>query len=214
MEHGHKVKYVNVMVPLIARMLRFFFSEARIPACWRVEKLSPLHKDGAVSNPGKCRMIAVSKVMYRICANAIKDPVADCCVHKKKQFLTPIKILLGKEHSTPFSLLHAAFIDFSRAYDTVPRLQLWDYLQCIAMPASLFWAIKGMYSDDKYVLIDGEREISEGVRGAMTGDGVNGVLYMLYADGLKLTTDDPGEMQVMLNMLQVCAKRKGLTVNT
>ena len=40
------------------------------------------------------------------------------------------------------------------------------------------------------------REISEGIRSALTGDGVNDVAYMLYADDLSLTANDPGEMQV------------------
>eukprot|EP00983_Pelagomonas_calceolata_P024556 773758-Pelagomonas_calceolata.AAC.1 len=95
------------------------------------------------------------------------------------------------------------------------------------MPALLFRAIKEMYQDDEYVLMDGDkrasvhptngvkqgcplspllfslyindmgRDISEGIsligdlRGAVTGDGVNGISYMLYADGLSLTTNDP-----------------------
>eukprot|EP00983_Pelagomonas_calceolata_P040174 1137490-Pelagomonas_calceolata.AAC.3 len=44
-ERGRRVDHVN-MVPLIARMSRFFFSKARIPACWKVAKLSPLHIKG------------------------------------------------------------------------------------------------------------------------------------------------------------------------
>ena len=56
------------------------------------------------------------------------------------------------------------------------------------------------------------KEISEGIRGALTGDGVNGVAYMLYADDLSLTANDPGEMQIMLNRLRAYAMKKGLTV--
>eukprot|EP00960_Hanusia_phi_P021059 621643-Hanusia_phi.AAC.1 len=37
---------------------------------------------------------------------------------------------------------------------------------------------------------------------------------MMYADDLGLTTNDPGEMQKMLDRLRVYAQRKGLTVNT
>eukprot|EP00983_Pelagomonas_calceolata_P079959 1154929-Pelagomonas_calceolata.AAC.3 len=58
------------------------------------------------------------------------------------------------------------------------------------------------------------RDTSEGIRCAVTGDGVSGVLYMLYADGLSFNANDPGEMQAMLNRLQAYAMRKGLTVNT
>eukprot|EP00983_Pelagomonas_calceolata_P076344 1153384-Pelagomonas_calceolata.AAC.4 len=43
------------------------------------------------------------------------------------------------------------------------------------------------------------RDISEGLRGAVTGDGVIGVSYKLYADDLSLTTNDPVEIQVLLN---------------
>eukprot|EP00983_Pelagomonas_calceolata_P046831 1140353-Pelagomonas_calceolata.AAC.3 len=46
------------------------------------------------------------------------------------------------------------------------------------------------------------RDISEGFKGALAGDGVNGVSYMLYAGDLSLTTNDPGQMQVMLDRLR------------
>eukprot|EP00983_Pelagomonas_calceolata_P007912 258244-Pelagomonas_calceolata.AAC.1 len=42
------------------------------------------------------------------------------------------------------------------------------------------------------------RDISEGIRGAVIVDGVNGVSYMLYADDLSLTTDDPGRVLLCL----------------
>eukprot|EP00983_Pelagomonas_calceolata_P056648 1144698-Pelagomonas_calceolata.AAC.4 len=83
-ERGWKVDYVNVLVPLIARMFRVFLSKARIPACWKVAELSPLHKKGVLLNPGNNRMIAVSGVMYRIYANVLKDSVTDWCVQKKR----------------------------------------------------------------------------------------------------------------------------------
>ena len=36
----------------------------------------------------------------------------------------------------------------------------------------------------------------------------------MYVDDLGLTTNDPGEMQTMLNKLRTYAEKKGLTVNT
>eukprot|EP00983_Pelagomonas_calceolata_P036123 1129730-Pelagomonas_calceolata.AAC.1 len=89
------------------------------------------------------------------------------------------------------------------------------------MPALLLQAIKEMYQDKEYIQMDGNKrarvrptngvkqgcplspllfslyindmgtDISEGIRGAVTGDEVNGVPYMLYADDLNLTTNDP-----------------------
>ena len=79
-----KFKRVNVLVPLMPRLFRVLLSESKVPACWKVAKLSPIHKKGEVLNPGNYRMIAVSGVMYRIFANVLKDLVADRCVKKGK----------------------------------------------------------------------------------------------------------------------------------
>eukprot|EP00983_Pelagomonas_calceolata_P021113 662429-Pelagomonas_calceolata.AAC.1 len=90
------------------------------------------------------------------------------------------------------------------------------------MPALLLRAIMEMYQDDKYIMMDGDKRASvhptNGVKQGrpcpLSWDGVNGVSYVLYADDLSLTTNDPGGMQVMLNRLRAYAMRKGLTVNT
>ena len=83
-DDGRKVVSVNVLVPLLTRLYRVCLSKARIPAMWKVAKLSPLHKKGALANPGNYRMIAVSGVMYRVYANVLKDLVTDWCVQKKR----------------------------------------------------------------------------------------------------------------------------------
>jgi len=41
-----KFKQVNVLVPLMARLFRVLLSESKVPACWKVAKLSPIHKKG------------------------------------------------------------------------------------------------------------------------------------------------------------------------
>eukprot|EP00983_Pelagomonas_calceolata_P071387 1151199-Pelagomonas_calceolata.AAC.4 len=92
-------------------------------------------------------MIAVSGVMYRIHANVLKDLVMDWCVQKIKVADTQFGFYPGRSTLHPLFILrhlknaakklkpqqsprlHAAFIGFSQAYDTVPRLQLWDHLQ-------------------------------------------------------------------------------------
>ena len=130
--------------------------------------------------------------------------------------------------------LHVAFIDFSQAYDTVPRQQLWSHLRRSAMPSTLlsvssicmrmmstflYMVRRGLGCIPQMVSNRGAlcppsfslctsmtcmgREISEGIEGVVTGDRVNCVSHMLYADDLiRLTTNDPGEMQTMLNRLR------------
>ena len=40
-----KFKRVNVLVPLMPRLFRVLLSESKVPACWKVAKLSPIHKN-------------------------------------------------------------------------------------------------------------------------------------------------------------------------
>eukprot|EP00967_Tisochrysis_lutea_P067521 scaffold88185_cov29-Tisochrysis_lutea.AAC.1 len=55
------------------------------------------------------------------------------------------------------SRLHAAFIDFKQAYNTIPREALWQHLRCISIPTSLLPVIQDMYADDECVLKDGSK---------------------------------------------------------
>jgi len=52
------------------------------------------------------------------------------------------------------------------------------------------------------------------LRGAVTGRADVCVTHMLYADDLRLTANEPGQLQVMLDRLSAYALRKGLIVNT
>jgi len=112
-----------------------------------------------------------------------------------------------------FGRMHTALIDFKQVNDTIPRQELWQYLQRTSMPASFLPIIQDMHDADEYILKDGERtaqvypntgvkqgcplslllfslyindvdEIAEGVQGAVTGTPGSSVTHMLYADDL------------------------------
>ena len=48
-------------------------------------------------------------------------------------------------------------MDFTQAYDKVNRVELWDHLNSIGMPAYMLSAVKGMYAGDSYLLVDGAK---------------------------------------------------------
>ena len=228
---------------------------------WKAAKVKPLHKKGPLLDPNNYRMLAVSGTMYRLYVNVLRVYVTEWCQKKNKipdtQFgfypgrntLQPMFILrhlqhaaqTRKPHGSP--RLHAAFIDFKQAYDSIPRNALWEHLQRICMPACLLKIIQNLYDADEYVLVDGTKQarvrpsrgvkqgcplspllfslyindvdcIARGVSGAVTGVDDVHVTHMLYADDLSLTANQPDHLQMMLDRLSTYAQRKGLIVNT
>lgn len=113
-------------------------------------------------------MIAVSGMMCRVYTEVLENMITDWRIQKKKDFkftfcpyrctLHPLFILRNFKHAAKklkpkkgSPSLHVAFIDFHKAYDTVPRTQIWKYLQQRgAMLAPLLHAIKVAYGDKCY----------------------------------------------------------------
>ena len=83
------------------------------------------------------------------------------------------------------SRLHVAFNDFSQAYDTVPRQQLWSHLQRNAMPAPLLSVIRDMYDNDEYILMDGEKRARvQPTNGVKQGCPLSPLLFSLYINDM------------------------------
>jgi len=77
--------------------------------------------------------------------------------------LQPIFILRHFQHAartielSGSPRLHATFIDFKQAYDTIPRNASWKHLRRTCMPAPLLSIILDMVDHDDYVLKDGDK---------------------------------------------------------
>ena len=104
------------------------------------------------------------------------------------------------EQSNPMGRLgrlHAAFIDFKQAYDTIPRDALWKHLRRTRMPAPLLSVIQDMYNRDEYVLKDGDKTI----RGVKQGCPLSPLLFSLY---IKILTTLLREYQGLSLEPRVC----------
>eukprot|EP00983_Pelagomonas_calceolata_P078044 1154115-Pelagomonas_calceolata.AAC.2 len=235
--------------------------KAHIPACWKHAKLILLYQREPLLNPNSYCMLAVSGTRYRMYANVARALLTDWCQEANKTSDSlfgfnpsrntpePMFILHHLQHAARTmrpnnsSRLHAAFIHFKQAYDTIPREALWQHLRCISMPTSLLSIIQDLYADDEYVLKDGAKTarvhpmrgvkqgcplspllyslymndvdlIAEDVKGAVTGTEDVCVTYMLYAGDLTLLSKKDGAFHTMLCRLIVYARKKHLIINT
>jgi len=172
---GRGSECVNVLAPYIAQLFNLLYDKACIPACWKQAKLSPLYRKGSLLDPNNYRMLAVSGTMYRIYANVVRSLLTEWCVatgqipdtqygfYPGHNTLQPMFIHWHLQHAARTikpngsPRLHAAFIDFKQAYDTIPRDALWKHLRRTRIPAPFLSVIQDMYNRDEYVLKDGDK---------------------------------------------------------
>eukprot|EP00983_Pelagomonas_calceolata_P061438 1146839-Pelagomonas_calceolata.AAC.1 len=128
---------VSVLEPFVAKILTLLHGKARIPACWKHAKLSPLYKKGPLLDPNSNCMLAISCLACRMYINVVRALLTDWCQEANKyqtlnfylgrNTLQPMFTLCHLQHAAytvqanNSSRLHAAFIDFKQAYDTIPR---------------------------------------------------------------------------------------------
>eukprot|EP00983_Pelagomonas_calceolata_P026957 847296-Pelagomonas_calceolata.AAC.1 len=93
--------------------------KAEIPACWKVAKITSLYKKGSVLEPGNYCMLAISGTLYRLYANVLREVVTGWCQEKQQDSRHSHAAQVKHPNATP--RLHAAFIDFRQAYDTILR---------------------------------------------------------------------------------------------
>jgi len=159
-----------MLAPYCARFSALMMEKAQILEMWKAAKVTPLHKRGPVLDPNNYRMLAVSGTMYRLYVNVLRVYVTEWCQKNNKkpdtQFgfspgrntLQPMFILrhllhaakTKKPHGSP--RLHAAFIDFKQAYDSVPRCAIWKHLQRNCMHTCRLKIIQNLYDADKDAL--------------------------------------------------------------
>jgi len=181
--------------------------EGVLPGAWKVARISPLYKKGPLREAASYRMLAVSSVLYRLYANALRTPVTDWCVAGGKVPPEQFGFYPGRDTAQPsFVLRHvchaarwakeknersnsrvyAAFMDFTAAYDTIPRQQLWQHLELIGMPPWMLGAVKAMYAQDAYIFVDGEKRsgLIHPTKGVKQGCPLSPLLFSLYINDL------------------------------
>ena len=246
------------LITLFNRIL----STGKYPLIWSFGLIVPVHKKDDPSKVENYRGItllsSLSKLFTTILNNRLYDYATKKGILKDEQggfrkmhgtvdSLFILKMLIDKyvksKPQRQRNLLFSCFVDFSKAFDTVPRKKLFDKLRTVGINGHFLEVLMSMYSNDKSA-VKIENKITEtfpchiGVKqGCMLSPTLFNIYLsdlpemlniasttevmlrerptncLLYADDLVIFARSPEGLQRILNKLESFCEKVDLTVN-
>lgn len=248
--------YKNAPPCFLNELLQVFnaiFIKEEMPISFRKSIIVPLFKKGdpnvAANYRGLSLIDTVCKIFNNILLNRIEDWL------EKNKILNEFQAGFRKQYSTIdniFNLVnivslnsikskytYAFFVDFSCAFDTIPRNSLFYKLASIGLSSKIIRILQQLYENTVSLVWDGcslseEFTIKTGVKqgcilspilfslflndlpdilpGGLEVAGVN-VKLLLYADDIVILSDSPVDLQNMIDSLHAYCATWSLSVN-
>lgn len=152
-------------------LFNMIYAERRIPTKWEVGILLPLFKkgdSGVCSNyRGITILSTVLKVYERILEKRLKNKI-DCHLEESQSafrkgrgvqdHIFTVRQLIEKDNRNN---LYVAFLDLEKAFDSIPRQQIWTSLKKRGINLSLIDAIKSIYKRTRNYVRTGNQQSEE-----------------------------------------------------
>ena len=218
----------------------------------------PIHKKGDKSDPGNYRGITLMSCLGKLFIAILNNRLIIYATENNILSISQLGFVAGNRCSDAHIIInnivrkychkkgekiYSCFVDFSKAFDTVPRDILMNKLQNYGITGRFFNVIKNIYMDDKAcVKMDHKRgelfDINQGVR---QGCVLSPLLFNIFisdlakeleeldgkmkindkeinsifwADDIIMLADSQEHLQRMLNLLEDYCKKNKLQVNT
>ena len=146
-------------VDTLTNILNHCFSTGNYP--WNNSIITPLHKKGPRGNPDNYRAVSVGSAIGKLFSSVMLDRL---CKFREMRCPDPINQLgfrkgaqtsdhlltlmtLAQKYRTAKKPLFATFVDFRKAFDSVPRQALFQKLAKLGICGNYFNVLRNMYSN-------------------------------------------------------------------
>ena len=176
---------------------------AGVPEHWCMGVIHPILKGGDPTDPDNYRGIMVTTVLFKLFAMVLEARMAAWA--EGKMLRADGQARFRKDHRTTDHLfamnalinnalankrkLYCCFVDFRKAFDSIPRSTMWDVLESKGLSGPTLAAIQSMYEKDKarVLMQEGLTESFTCSKGVMQGCPASQWLFGLYLDELDET---------------------------
>ena len=151
---------INTLLPVITRLFNSILTSGHFPKAWSIGMIIPLHKKGNMSDPGNFRGISLLNIFSKIFTGIlnkrltewcdINNIIPECQAGFRKGYSTIDNVfvlhsLIQKCFSKKAGKCYCLFVDFSKAFDSVPRDKLLFKLFSIGIRGKFFNVIKSLF---------------------------------------------------------------------
>ena len=252
----HFIYAATTLAPLITHLFNRALAEG-LPDSWTMHTIVPLHKAGDRMDPANYRTVMIGHLLAKTYGAVLEAELSRYA--ERESLRSPGQAGFRRTFSTVdhiFTLrclieqsrsrgrrLYCCFVDFRKAFDTVPRERLFRRLTSLGVPSEMIWAIYALYErvsgrvrcpgglSDSIASTIGVKqgcplsptlfglyidEVDDFIqRGGGAGVDLSGtqIHIMLYADDIVLLAESQEDLQHHLRALGSFCTQRGLSVN-
>ena len=174
---------------------------------WTVGMITTIHKKGSKSDPDNYRGISLLSCFGKLFTTLLNNRLLNYALTNKIISPNQLGFLPGNRTSDAHFIIHnliqklchkkssmiySCFIDFSKAFDTIPRDKLLNKLLQCDIKGDFFNTIKNIYSNDKACIKINKEEVTDTFdtnQGVKQGCVLSPLLFNIYMSDLAMKLD-------------------------